>query len=412
VKRTLIHSIAALLIVAASMAIWHWRFVADPGALPETKIAKPLVGWTSEAHEQHEVVIEDGKPLLRLHRSSPKDKAAGIRIWYGPLENVHYIHIRCESRLQDVVQGSKPWSIARFTANMRDPNGQIMHPPTPGVFGGIGSTDWEKDEIVLKLTSDMKDFGFAIAMLGSSGTLEVRNLSIVAVRQRPWVPAATIIVVISGLALCTSLIRSHPVRPSFARALFASTVLVIATWILVFPQTKAFYYPIGHSFFVGETNPPPTPPKPKPPATPATPTPKPTTPKPAQPEKPPTPPHVAAEPSTPKAEPTPAPPEPKPRDSSLLYRTLKEIDNRIGPAHIFLFTGLTLLILIITGHGSQWRLPFALALLSEIIPELTDHLGGWDDWEDIFANIVGVGIALMLWVRLPFLKRFQQESSA
>lgn len=405
-KRTLIHSIAAILIVAASWAIWHWRFVADPGALPETKIAKPPVGWTSASHEQHEVVIDDGKPLLRLHRGSPKEKAPGIRIWYGPLENVRFIHVRCESRWQDVVRGPHPWSIARFTANMRDPNGKIMHPPVPPVFGGTGSQSWKKNEVVFKLTSDMEDFGFAIAMHGSNGTLEVRNLSIVAVRQRPWIRAATIFVVLSGLALFTSLIRSHPNRPPFGRSLLAACVLVIATWILVFPQTKGFLYPIPSTFSVGEINPPPAPP-----AKPTTPAVKPATPEPAPPEKPPTPPQIAAEPTQAKAEQPPATPEPAPRDSGLLYRTLREIDNLVGPAHLFLFTGLTLLILIITGQGSQWRLPLALALLSEIIPELTDHLGGWDDWGDLITNILGVGLAVLVWLRLPFLKRFQQTPS-
>jgi hypothetical protein len=76
---------------------------------------------------------------------------------------------------------------------------------------------------------------------------------------------------------------------------------------------------------------------------------------------------------------------------------------------MILFAGLTLLILIITRRGSQWRLPLALALLSEIIPELTDHLGGWDDWTDLFANIAGVGVAILMWIRLPFFKRFQQQ---
>lgn len=400
-KRTIIHCIAAALIVVASMAIWHWRFVVDPGALPETRLAKPLVGWTSAPHEQREVVIQDGKPLLRLHRSSPKEKTPGIRIWYGPLENVRFIHIRCESRWKDVVVGDLGYMFARFTANMRDPQGKVMHPPVPQVFGGLGNSDWKKNEIVLKLTSDMDDFGFGIAMLGSSGTLEVRNMSIVAVRQRPWVPAATIIIVLSGFALCTSLIRSHPNRPSFGRSLLASTVLVAATWILVFPQTKGFCYPIPATFSIGETSPPPTPPKPTPIA-------KPKTPKPPQPEIPKTPPQIAAEPSTPKAEPPPAPPEPKPRDSSLLYRTLKEIDNRFGPAHLVLFTGLTLSVLIITGQGSQWRLPLALAILAELVPELTDHLGSWDDWGDLIVNLTGVGLAVLLWIRIPFLKRFQQ----
>lgn len=268
--------------------------------------------------------------------------------------------------------------------------------------------------MVLKLTSDMADFGFAIAMHGSSGTLEVRNMSIVAVRQRSWVPAATIVVVMSGFALFTSLVLSHSERPKLVRALLASTVLVAATWILVFPQTKGYFSPIPTTFSVGEIKPPPAPPEPLPPAKPPKPASEPAIPKPPQPTKPPTSPQTATELETPNAEAPPKAeaPEVKPRDSSWLYRTLKEVDKRFGPAHLVLFTGLTLLVLIITGKGSQWRLPLALACLAELVPELTDHLGGWDDWGDLIANLSGVGLAVLLWFRLPFLKRFHQKPSA
>ena len=407
-NRTVIHCLAAALIVAASMAIWHWRFIVDPGALPETRLEKPLVGWTSAPNEQHEMVTRDGEAILLLQRKSPKEKPAGVRIWYGPLEHVKYVHIRCESRWKDVVPGQHSWLIARFAAHMRDANGNVSHPPGSLIFGGYGSSDWKKSEIVLKLTEDMVDTGFAIAMTGKSGTLEVRNLTMVAVRQRGWVPAATIFAVLGGIALCTSLIRSHSKRPDFARSLVAAMVLVTATWILVFPQTKGFLHPIPGTFSVGDPNTPPPEPKPTIPAIPVT---KPAPPsQQARPPTKPSPPPAIPEPAPPKVEPH-APPEPESRDSGDLHRAINEIDKRFGPAHIFLFTGLTLLILIITGRDSQWRLPLALAFLAEIVPELTDHLGGWDDWADLISNIAGVGIAVLLWLRLPLLKRFHIQSA-
>ena len=407
-KRPVVQFLAALLLVAASIAIWHWRFVVDPGALPETRLATPLVGWVSAPHEQHQVVIENGEPVLKLYRSHPKDKAAGVRIWYGPLENVRFIHVRCESRRKDVVQGPQPWLIARFIANMRDPEGVTKHPMGAFICGGLGSSDWKKSEVVIKLTSDMSDFGFAIAMLGDSGTFELRKLSVVAVVQRPWVPAATVIVLLGGLALFTSLIRSHSNRPPLTRSIVAAGVLVTATWILVFPQISGLLHPVPNTFSVGETSPPPPKaPKPATPAKPAPPISKPANP---PPKETPSPPPVATVPSTPTPEIT-APPEPKPRDSGWLYRTLREIDKRFGPAHLVLFTGLTLTVLIITGQSSQWRLPLAIALLSEIVPELVDRQGGWDDWIDVITNISGVGLAVLLWVRLPILKRLHQKAA-
>jgi hypothetical protein len=187
-------------------------------------------------------------------------------------------------------------------------------------------------------------------------------------------------------------------------------VIAVATWILVFPQTKSFFYPIPSTFAIGD-------PQPSPPAEALPADPKPvsgtTTPeKLAEPpiKAPPRPPDTT--PSDPDTEaPEAAHPEPEPRDSGALHRTLREIDKRFGPAHLLLFTGLTLLILTITGRGSQWRLPLALALLSEIIPEMTDHHGGWDDWVDLASNLAGVGLAVLLWFRLPVMKRFHSASA-
>ena len=81
------------------------------------------------------------------------------------------------------------------------------------------------------------------------------------------------------------------------------------------------------------------------------------------------------------------------------------MDKRLPIANVGLFIGVTLMVLFLTGRGYQWRLPLALAVLAELVPEVTDHFGGWDDWADLLQNFAGVGLAGLLWKRVPMLRR-------
>jgi hypothetical protein len=285
-----------------------------------------------------------------------------------------------------------------------------MHPPDFGITGGVGNKDWHHSEAVLLLTPDMADIGFEISMLGDHGLFEIKNLSVTAVRDRAWVPAATSAVLFGWVLLCYFLIRKtgKPVR--MWRALTASAVIVAAGWFFVFPQPKGLLHPVVKNFSIKEaprakvTPPPPTPivpaapvaiiPEPQAETTPAVMTPTVETPAITHADEP-----VAK---------TLAEDEPAPRTSNAFYKFLRWIDRILPVAHVGLFTAITLLILIITGHRDKWPLPFALAILSELVPELTDHLGGWDDWADLFQNIAGVALAVFLWARLGFLRRFAQ----
>ncbi|MGB6223619.1 hypothetical protein [Haloferula sp.] len=399
-KRSLIHLAAMVLLVAACIAIWHWRFVIEPGVLPETRLSDPLVGWKSRASQTHQIETQNGKPVLILERASTAEKTEGVHVWFDDLQNIEYIHIRCTARWQDVELGNQTFMKARMAAFMKDSSGNKSHPAGGcEVFAGWGNSEWKSFEVVQELTSDMQAYGLAIEMLGNSGRLEVRDLSIHAVRQRGWIPAATAFIVLGWIGLCFSLIRSHPTGPSRGRSLAGATVLVISAWFLVFPQTKVFLRPLPHHFAVGQTMPS------------------------AE--------SSAQDPSSPISNRTtrdlpnrassetprfPVPAEQKAknetRDSGAFHRFLREIDKRFGPAHVVLFTGFTLIFFAATGRGSLWPFPLTLAMLAEVIPELTDHLGGWDDWVDLASNLAGVGIAVLLWSRLPILRRLHNPPAS
>ena len=251
-KRAALHCLVVVALVAATLAIWHWRFIAIPGPLPETRLAKPLVGWSSKPHQQHQVTDDPDTPVLRLQRAGPGEKSPGVQAWLGPMEGVRFIHVRCESRWDEVDPGPEAWKRARFVVFMKDRNGKVSHPPDSVIFVGDGTRDWFPSEAVLELTGEMVDTRFALGMLGKSGVLEVRRLSLIAVKQRPWVPFAAALVVIGWVGFCASLVRRHRSRPAWWRAVSAASLVVAFSWVTVFPQTKGLLRPVLDQFAIGE----------------------------------------------------------------------------------------------------------------------------------------------------------------
>ncbi len=400
---------AALVLVLATISIWHWRFETVPGVLPELKLASPLVGWKMKPYHKSEVVIKNGKPVLRLERKNLSEKLPTIHAMLGEksgLEGISAIHIRCKARWANVEVGPQSYMHARIVTMMRDREGKVMHPPDFGLTSGVGSRGWHHCESVFKITEDMEDFGVEISMLGAKGSMEVKDLSVVAVQDRNWVGAATVTVLAGWMVFVYSVIRSHGNAPAPWRAVVASAAVVTASWLFVFPQTKGQLVPIFEKFEIGDlgssvSTAPPPPGTSEPPPSPPVP-------------KVPVPPIVKLEPVFEKPVPTePVPPasspaikpEPVVHGSNEIHKALRVIDRRFPIAHVGLFTSITLLVLFLTGRGNQWRVPLALAVLSELIPELNSHLGGWDDWSDVLQNFAGVGLAVLLWKYLPILRR-------
>lgn len=408
-KKFIAIAVVALLLVAATLAVWHWRFVEVPGGIVETALTEPLTGWSAEEYNKYEIIDEKDGSLLRLQRDSLAEKTPAIFAWLKPKDSVSGIHFRCDSQWKNVKAGVQGYTIARIAASMRNQQGQVTHTPDFAITSGVGSKDWHHSEAVLLLTPDMVDTGFEISMLGDKGLFEVKNLSVTAVRDRAWVPTTTTAVLFGWLVLCFFVIRKTGKTVPLWRALTASAVIVAAGWFFVFPQPKGLLHPVVKTFSIK-----------------GAPQAKTITPPPALPEIVPEP--AAAAPPTQQA-PAVAPPtlespviahaekpvaepiqktEPAPRSSNAFYKLLRWIDRTLPVAHVGLFIAITLLILIITGHDDKWPLPLALAILSELIPELTDHLGGWDDWADVLQNIAGVAIAIILWTRLGFLQRLSR----
>ncbi len=400
--------LATILLVAASLAIWHWRFVEVPGGIPRLELADPLVGWTAKDHNQFEIIDQPEGPLLRLSRTQRSEKTPSIHVWLKPEKNVSAIHIRCETRWEDVEAGHEGYTIARIVSMLKDRQGKVMHPPGFGVTWGAGSKDWHSSEAVFLVTSDMADFGLAISMLGDHGTMEVKNLAVTAVRNRPGIPTATAAVLTGWVALCFCLIRGRVKSIPLWRNFTAATVIVAAGWILVFPQSKGRLLPVIGSFSIARKIPEKISPEPPQAVT----LPQAVTP-PRSGESPVT--KTDGPAATPaKSSESPRPPEsgiksspelkPVSRSSSAFYKLLRATDRILPVAHLGLFLAITLFILVITGNQRHWPLPLALAILSEFVPELTDHLGGWDDWADVVQNIVGVALAVFLYTKLRFLQ--------
>lgn len=368
--------------------------------------------------------MENGKPMLRLERKDASEKLPSIHVWLGEgagLGGVAAVHIRCKARWKDVKVGSQGYMHARIVTMMRDTEGKVMHPPDFGMTSGRGSRDWHHCESVFKVTNDMEDLGIEISMLGSQGLLEVKDLSVMGVRDRSWVPVATASVLTGWILFVYLLIRRHVNAPAPWRAFAASAAVVAVSWFFVFPQTKGQLFPVFGNFEVGGLNE--SAPKPTPlpdldldlDLDPLDPPPVPTSPVASTPPiaNPPVVVDRSVQPnSSAPSELSAAKLEPEAHSSGAVHKFLRQVDKRLPVAHVGLFIGVTLLILFMTGRGNQWRIPLVLAVLSELVPELTDHLGGWDDWTDVLQNFAGVGLAVLVWKRLPALRRLSMSPEA
>lgn len=382
------------LLVGATLLLWKWQFEVIPdGLMIESRITKPLTGWQPKEWNRYQVIERDGGLLLVLAREQAGGKTPGVSLNLGKLEGQRFLHVSCEQRWSDVLVGENSWDLARMVVMAQNSAGQWRHPEDHTVFAGSGTKGWESEEMIFELTSDMQDTRFGIRMGGATGRLEVKNLSILALKHRPWVPAATILLSAAWLIWFALLLRSGSDAPVWWRAGLAACLVIATCWVAVFPQTKKLLRPVIGSFEIGERAAMPRT------ATPAAKPPPPVIATPAVPVSP-----VVEEPRPAPDAPivkSPASPPPATRAPGILHRTLRRWDRSYSWLHAALFGCFSFSLLTISGRAGVWKLALAVAILSEVIPEFVDHTGASDDWFDLGANMLGVALALLLWRWFP-----------
>ncbi len=390
--------LGALVLIALSVAVWQFRFeIAGADGLP-LDVCNRAEGWTTHPDELAQQAFSQNG--LRLARRAEGPDLIAFHTVLG-MENVRYALVQAQvawRRVDTMGNEAEAWmrprlriyglnAEKRYTAALENDT-LVVH----------GNSDWHRRERVVELMPAMKTVVVSIEARVGEGELLVKDLRILPLRQRPWVPAATVVLLLAWIYWGVWLMRGWMApRAALWRALAVMIGMLAAHWFFVFPQGRTLYAPVGNDFAVGEIPPP------------MVPLPAPTVPN-AAPQ-----PTVAAQ-APPAAKPPSAPPlvakqaataVVEARDEESLITFLRALDAKwhLGDwnlTHVTAFFGLGLFTFLIAGRfGRVWLPLISLALLGETVPNLLYNTwDGGDHW-DVVANLVGIAASALVvrWIR-------------
>ncbi|MFM2171875.1 MAG: hypothetical protein RI957_2104, partial [Verrucomicrobiota bacterium] len=115
-------------------------------------------------------------------------------------------------------------------------------------------------------------------------------------------------------------------------------------------------------------------------------------------------PKIQPTPATVVAAPQPVTTMPQHRQGQSLGLWLRDLDrkwnlNKYNLTHFTAFWGIGLFVFGLAGSARIWPLPFSIAVLGEIIPNLIYHTWDRGDWWDVTANLGGLLTSLgLVWL--------------
>lgn len=393
-------------LLAASILLWQVRFSAVPHPLNgDAGFEQGLDGWITEGGPTG-LRTEDGSTIVRFARPADHGEFSSAGLWLGPLENLRYLRVDVEARWADVVMGQASWARPRLVLITRDEQNRIGFPLDHGAYLAFGTRDWHHEETVFELTPAMHEVGLAFQMLGKEGTMEVRRFRLTALRRRPWVPAATVLLLAGWILWLGSCLRGLEREVAWWRALAAAVMVIAGSWYLVFPGPRMQSRPLVGTFLTGKAAsglPVAASGQPSLAKTPAT--------RPAgSPDKPTTgdppldSPSAAVTPQPPPAA-SPARPPPEPRSRPIITSALRKLDHKVNLLHFGAFFSLSLGVFLAAGLLAPWRLLAIVGALSEAVPGWQRGRVDPSDLLDLITNLTGVALAAGAFVLLARLGR-------
>lgn len=384
-----------LLLALLSWAIWQARFEAVPHSLDG-----PVAFEGSERTWQHSGNVSTSQQgEMRLTREADAPVAT---LDLGRLDDARFVQIEVDVRWQNVTKAEPLWASARVILSPTDEEGKTVFGLDHGLFAGFGSSDWHRHEGVFELRPEWEKVRFSADLYAQTGEMTLRNMEIHLVKQRPWIPTATIALLVCWSAWLTTWLiqirKPWPILRSFACAI----AILAAWWFAVWPQMKMLSLPVGTPFWIGDkvtAHSPerPTHPAPSPSTLPENPLPTAGIP-------------VATAPAgatsttqneiTQNAPPAAVPaPSPEKRTTPKITDWFRGLDLEFSPVHFVFFFLFTLGAFALAGHTAALRWACLIAIASEIIP---DWIGDWQllDWEDVSdlsANLAGIALAFLAW---------------
>ena len=364
-RRHLLLVLSGLLLAVLSGLLWQFRFERSAPAA-NLRIGTDTRGWVLHSPERFKI----DRDTWTL---SPPDRpaVASAEGLLPGLAKQRFLHVAMDATWENVTRkDERSWWSARVSLGGRQPDGTCSWPQDGDLINASGSRGWHRVECVFDLPPDIGEPRLFINNLAATGSLSVRRLTVTPVRERPWIPAATVILVLAWLVWTAAMLdRKHGVPRQAA----SSLVFVAAGWFLVFPQLHFHPRPFPGGFLLGREIP--------------------ALPESISPAMPVAPPLAQVEVPPALAASKASPPPPESRPDHGLARLFRRVDHDWRFAHVAAFCGVGLALFTLAGLRNAWHLAVLLASLSEVVPNLQLQDFEADDAVDLIANFAGLGLA-------------------
>ena len=362
-RRRLLLAAIGLLLATLGGLLWQFRFERAGPALP-LRIDDASRGWVLQAPDRFQ--IDPATWTLLSPDGQAVASAEGLLPGVG---KERFLHVAIDATWENVTRkDDRSWWSARISLGGRQPDGRYLWPQDGDLINALGHRGWHRVECVFDLPPGMGETRLFIQNLAATGSLGVRQLAITPVRERPWIPVATLALILAWLLWTAAMLGGEH---GLARRAASSLVLVAAGWFLVFPQPHYHARPFPGGFALGREIP-----------------------AAASPAPPVLPPLARVEPASPAALPKPAPAEARPDHG--LVRLFRQIDHDWRFAHLAAFGLFGLALFPLAGLRRGLPAAATLGLLSETLPNLLLQEFAADDAVDLVANLSGLALAALL----------------
>ena len=407
-----------LMLCFLTVLLWQCRFVRCGSNLLPDHACESLDHWTRHFSAKADVAQSDTAGLvIKKRRNEPTFSLT--RSLEG-LEEVGYLAVTCEASWENAVpHPAVRWLAPRVVIAGYDDRNRFCAPLDHGVVSAHGTRDWHRVQTVMQLPRELKKVILSIDGFGEEGILRLRDLRVEPVRQRVWFVPATVIL-LGAWAWYVSRMLLPQIRGQriHLRAFVIACGILSGAWFFVFPQGRTLFPSLTGDFVMGSpiSAPQAVAPAPVNPAV---------EPSPAMAEIPPTRQTTARQPrlrtlvpSSSTAlekqnKPVPSSPastsvttSPQQRQGWSLGLWLRDLDRKwhwkkYDFTHFIAFFGIGLFVFGLAGSGRIWPLPFGIAVLGEIVPNLIYDTWDRGDWWDLAANLGGLQVALGIvwWVQ-------------
>lgn len=375
---------SGLLLLAALLVAWTWRFKAVPGqaevTLKDLKSLcpeRPGVTWAGT----------DEDPVLRLSKTQ-NQASISLHVPMQSIGTVDALHLGYQLRAVDLIMGPRVWMRGRLAIDWieKGNTGRAQYHPIHDIDGNDAS------QVASRVVVPARQPAAVLLVFenhATSGTFEISNLKLTPVVERGWWKWAShsgMILGLLGLLVFTKTLT----RCCWISAAAATLISAVLLGSLILPQVSDVRPQWWGMVYHLSPN---AAPQPKDPATQA-PAPSPADPTPPKPSAP-----IATDPPSVSPSPTTAQP------AAPLSVHMVQKDRQIGkfwraiklPKPLIHFIGFAMVALVLSGLiGPRPAVVIAgfFAIGSEVIQWITGYPFQRSDAIELLMNVIGIGVGV------------------